>query len=200
MLTWFAGLPSAWTELFCAQAGVATLTWDWLGSENNKIMKLTNQKGVKYSFTTSWSYLDKHSIPASCWDCGWSVWDSWASSKMKMFVMCEIMKRAPNTRTGKCNFRLSTKAALHQFCITKSFTELTFTFTSFASYSFDRSAVSKDGGRVLLTACDMSSVHCLMQIFTAFFFIFWCLCFHLCNKWNAIKRQAFSQGPWVTAR
>jgi len=31
------------------------------------------------------------------------------------------------------------------------------------------------GGRVLLTACDMSSVHCLMQILTAFFFIFWCL-------------------------
>ena len=36
-------------------------------------------------------------------------------------------------------------------------------------------AVSKDGGRVLPTVCDMSSVHCLMQIFTAFFFIFWCL-------------------------
>ena len=36
-------------------------------------------------------------------------------------------------------------------------------------------AVSKDGGRVLLTVCDMSSVHCLMQIFTAFFFILWCL-------------------------
>ena len=35
--------------------------------------------------------------------------------------------------------------------------------------------VSKDGGCVLLTACDMSSVHCLMQILTAFFFIFWCL-------------------------
>ena len=35
--------------------------------------------------------------------------------------------------------------------------------------------VSKDGGRVLLTACDMSSVHYLMQILTAFFFIFWCL-------------------------
>jgi len=42
------------------------------------------------------------------------------------------------------------------------------------SYIF-QSAVSKDGGRVLLTACDTSSVHCLMQIFTAFFFIFWCL-------------------------
>ena len=32
------------------------------------------------------------------------------------------------------------------------------------------SAISKDGRRVLLTACDMSSVHCLMQILTAFFF------------------------------
>jgi len=39
----------------------------------------------------------------------------------------------------------------------------------------NRSAVSKDGGLVLLTACDMSSVHCLMQILTAFFFSFWCL-------------------------
>ena len=39
------------------------------------------------------------------------------------------------------------------------------------------SAISKDGRRVLLTACGMSSVHCLMQILTAFFFslIFWCL-------------------------
>ena len=38
------------------------------------------------------------------------------------------------------------------------------------------SAISKDGRRVLLTACDMSSVHCLMQILTAFFsFMFWCL-------------------------
>ena len=36
------------------------------------------------------------------------------------------------------------------------------------------SAVSKDGGRVLLIAY-MSSVHCLMQILAAFFFIFWCL-------------------------
>ena len=36
-------------------------------------------------------------------------------------------------------------------------------------------AVSKDGGHVLLTVCDTSSIHCLMQIFTAFFFIFWCL-------------------------
>ena len=35
--------------------------------------------------------------------------------------------------------------------------------------------VSKDGGCVLLTVCDTSSVHCLMQIFTSFFFIFWCL-------------------------
>ena len=26
-----------------------------------------------------------------------------------------------------------------------------------------------------LTVCDTSSVHCLMQIFTSFFFIFWCL-------------------------
>ena len=35
--------------------------------------------------------------------------------------------------------------------------------------------VSKDSRRVLLTACDMSSVHCLMQILTAFLFIFWCV-------------------------
>ena len=42
-------------------------------------------------------------------------------------------------------------------------------------FSQNRSAVSKDGGLVLPTACDMSSVHCLMQILTAFFFIFWCL-------------------------
>ena len=35
--------------------------------------------------------------------------------------------------------------------------------------------VSKDSGRVLLTVCNMASVHCLMQILTAFFFIFWCL-------------------------
>ena len=27
----------------------------------------------------------------------------------------------------------------------------------------------------MLTACEMSSVHCLMQILTVFFFIFWCL-------------------------
>ena len=38
------------------------------------------------------------------------------------------------------------------------------------------SAISKDGRRVLLTACDLSSVHYLMQILTAFFsFMFWCL-------------------------
>ena len=53
--------------------------------------------------------------------------------------------------------------------------------------------VSKDSRRVLLTACDMSSVHCLMQILTAFLFIFWCV--RLCNKRNAIKRQAFLEGP-----
>ena len=39
----------------------------------------------------------------------------------------------------------------------------------------ERSAVSKGGGRVLLTACDMSSVHCLMRILKAFFFVFCCL-------------------------
>ena len=56
----------------------------------------------------------------------------------------------------------------------------------------ERSADSKDGGRVLLTACDMSVVHCLMQILTAFFFIvFVSPCVRLCNKRNAIKRQAF---------
>ena len=37
------------------------------------------------------------------------------------------------------------------------------------------SAVSKDGRHVLLTACVMCSVYCLMQIFTVFFFISWCL-------------------------
>ena len=45
-------------------------------------------------------------------------------------------------------------------------------FKTFTTWS----AISKDGRRVLLTACDMSSVHCLMQILTAFFsFMFWCL-------------------------
>ena len=45
-------------------------------------------------------------------------------------------------------------------------------FKTFTTWS----AISKDGRRVFLTACDMSSVHCLMQILTAFFFfIFWCL-------------------------
>ena len=39
-------------------------------------------------------------------------------------------------------------------------------FKTFTTWS----AISKDGSRVLLTACDMSSVHCLMQILTAFFF------------------------------
>ena len=45
-------------------------------------------------------------------------------------------------------------------------------FKTFTTWS----AISKDGRCVLLTACDMSSVHCLMQILIAFFFfIFWCL-------------------------
>lgn len=42
--------------------------------------------------------------------------------------------------------------------------------------SQNRYSVSKDGGCVLLTAYDMSSVHCLIQTLTAVFFIFWCLC------------------------
>ena len=39
------------------------------------------------------------------------------------------------------------------------------------------SAVSKDGGRVLLTGCDMSSVHCLTA-FLLYFFVspYVCLC------------------------
>ena len=45
-------------------------------------------------------------------------------------------------------------------------------FKTFTTWS----AISKDGRCVLLTACDMSSVHCLMQILIAFFFIIcWCL-------------------------
>ena len=41
-------------------------------------------------------------------------------------------------------------------------------FKTFTTWS----AISKDGRCVLLTACDMSSVHCLMQILTAFFFLY----------------------------
>ena len=57
-------------------------------------------------------------------------------------------------------------------------------FKTFTTWS----AISKDGRRVFLTACDMSSVHCLMQILTAFFSYFLVSpCVHLRNKRNAIK-------------
>ena len=45
-------------------------------------------------------------------------------------------------------------------------------FKTFTTWS----AISKDGRRVLLTACGMSSVHCLMQIHTAFFFPYFLVC------------------------
>ena len=41
-------------------------------------------------------------------------------------------------------------------------------FKTFTTWS----AISKDGRRVLLSACDISSVHCLMQMLTAFFSLF----------------------------
>ena len=60
--------------------------------------------------------------------------------------------------------------------------------------------VSKDGGCVLLTACDMSSVHCLMQILTAFFFIFWCLCVSVYCPLKDFAQKAKSRGGTLVIR
>ena len=63
---------------------------------------------------------------------------------------------------GKDPSEIHEKASLYNYTLFKTFTTW--------------SAIREDGRRVLLTACDISSVQCLMQILTAFFFfIFWCL-------------------------